>query len=200
MLRNVITTDIKLWGITFIGDDLYAVVDTDNELAVYTDFLSNSSTGMLTTSKRVAIEGLVRTHGLTYDAASNTMVMTDIGQASNGQDDGGFYIIENFMSKFDGTANGGMISASETIIVSGSNTMMGNPVDVAYDGATKTVFIAEAGNGGGLVLSFANVTSGGNIAPSTNYNLESASSVYLHKSCLLRPFLLGFPCRLARQC
>ncbi|WP_304238170.1 hypothetical protein [Jiulongibacter sediminis] len=181
MLRNVITTDIKLWGITFIGDDLYAVVDTDNELAVYTDFLSNSSTGMLTTSKRVAIEGLVRTHGLTYDAASNTMVMTDIGQASNGQDDGGFYIIENFMSKFDGTANGGMISASETIIVSGSNTMMGNPVDVAYDGATKTVFIAEAGNGGGLVLSFANVTSGGNIAPSTNYNLESASSVYLHK-------------------
>lgn len=180
-LRNVITTDIKLWGITFIGNDLYAVVDADDELAVYTDFLSNTSTGMLTTSKRVMIEGIVRTHGLTYDASTNTMIMTDIGEASNGQDDGGFHIIENFMSKFDGASNGGMISASESIRVSGAMTQMGNPVDVAYDGATKTVYIAEAGNNGGRILSYSNVTMGGDMSPTTNFDLKSASSVYLVK-------------------
>lgn len=181
-LRNVITTDFKLWGITFYNNDLYAVVDATGELAVFTNFLSNTTDAMLSASKRVVIEGIVRTHGLTYDATTDTMVMTDIASAMNGQDDGGFHIIENFTSKFNGVSNGGTLAMSQQIRVAGSATMLGNPVDVAYDSETETVYIAEAGNNGGRILAFNNIGTGGNIAPVLNNSLAAASSVYLYKN------------------
>ncbi|MCB4808380.1 hypothetical protein LG651_08955 [Tamlana sp. 62-3] len=180
-LRNVITTDFKLWGIIFEGDDLYAIVDTTNELAVYTDFLSNTTDAAVSATKTIAIEGLVRTHGLTYDATSDTMILTDIAEATNGQDDGGFHVITNFMTKFSSTTDGGTLALTDQIRVAGSETMLGNPVDVAFDNATETVYIAEAGNNGGRILAFNNIGSGGNIAPVLNYDLASASSVYLVK-------------------
>ncbi|SFC81099.1 hypothetical protein [Algibacter pectinivorans] len=181
-LRNTITTDFKLWGITFKGNDLYAVVDATNELAVYTSFLANTSDATVSATKRIAIEGIVRTHGLTYDSASDVMVMTDIAAATNGQDDGAFHIIENFTSKFNDTANGATLAASQQTRVSGSATLLGNPVDVAYDADTQTVFIAEAGNGGGRILAFNNIGSGGNIAPVVNNSLAAASSVFISKN------------------
>lgn len=180
-LRNVITTNIKLWGITFDGDDLYAVVDATNQLAIYTNFLSNTSNATVSTSKTIAIEGLVRTHGITYDAMSDVMVLTDIAAATNTQDDGGFHVIENFTSKFNNTVNGGTLALSQQTRVAGSATLLGNPVDVAYDYATKTVFIAEAGNGGGRILAFNNIGSGGNITPVMNTDLAAASAVFLSK-------------------
>jgi hypothetical protein len=180
-LRNVITTDFKLWGITFDGNDLYAVVDATNQLAIYTNFLSNTTNATVSASKRIAIEGIVRTHGLTYDAMSDVMVLTDIASAANTQDDGGFHVIENFTSKFNNTANGGTLALTQQTRVAGSATLLGNPVDVAYDYATKTVFIAEAGNGGGRILAFNNIASGGNIAPVVNNDLAAASSVFLSK-------------------
>lgn len=180
-LRNTITTDFKLWGITFNGNNLYAVVDTTNELAVFNDFLSNTTDATVSASKRIAVEGIVRTHGLTYDASSDTMILTDIGEASNGQDDGGFHFIEGFSTKFNNTANGETLSVTQQIRVSGAATLLGNPVDVAYDSATQTVFIAEAGNGGGRILAFNNIGTGGNLAPIVNNGLAAASSVYLSK-------------------
>ncbi|MGJ8745728.1 hypothetical protein [Polaribacter sp.] len=180
-LRNTITTDIKLWGITFKGNDLYAIADTTGDLAVYSNFLSNTATTMLSATKTITIEGIVRTHGLTYDASSDTMVLTDIGEASNGQDDGGFQIINNFTSKFNSTTNGGTLALAEQIRVAGANTLLGNPVDVAFDNETNTVFIAEAGNGGGRIVAFNNISSGGNVSPSYNADLAAASAVYLHK-------------------
>jgi len=180
-LRNTITTDIKLWGIIFIGNDLYAVADATNRLAVYNNFLSNSSDATLAASKTIAAEGIVRTHGLTYDAMTDTMILTDIGAASNGQDDGGFHVISNFSSKFRNTADGATLAVGEQTRVSGSNTMMGNPVDVAFDGETGTVFIAEAGNNGGRILAFNNINTGGNLTPVYNASLAKASAVYLHK-------------------
>ncbi|MGB1206125.1 MAG: hypothetical protein ACPG5B_10795 [Chitinophagales bacterium] len=180
-LRNTITTDFKLWGITFIGSDLYAVVDADNELAVFNDFLSNTADATLSASKRVEIEGIVRTHGLTYDSGSNTMIMTDIGSAANTEDDGGFHIIENFTSQFNGATNGGMIAVGSQTRVSGSNTMLGNPVDVAYDGDNDIVYIAEIGNGGGRLLSFNDAKTGGNLQPTSNIAISKVSCVYLNK-------------------
>lgn len=178
-LRNVITTNFKLWGITFNGNDLYAVVDATNELAIFTNFLSNTSTTTLSASKRIVIEGIVRTHGITYDAGSDFLVMTDIAEALNGQDDGGFHVIENFTNKLNATSNGGTLALSSQTRVAGSSTLLGNPVDVAYDADSQTVYIAEAGNGGGRILAFNNIGAGGNLTPFFNSALASASSVYL---------------------
>lgn len=180
-LRNTLTTDFKLWGITFIGGDLYAVVDADNELAVFTNFLNNSSDASISATKRVEIEGITRTHGLTYDVSTGTMIMTDIGLATNPQDDGALHIISDFMTKFNAVSNGGILALSQQVRVSGSNTLLGNPVDVAYDGATQTIFVAEAGNSGGRILAFSNIGTGGNLTPALNNSLASASSVYLSK-------------------
>lgn len=182
-LRNTITTDFKLWGITFDGNgNLYAVVDADDELAIFNNFLSNTTDAAVSASKRIVVEGIVRTHGLAFDAVADVMVMTDIGEASNGQDDGGFHVIDNFTSKFNNTPNGGTLAVSEQTRVSGSATLLGNPVDVAYDAATETVFIAEAGNGGGRILAFNNIGSGGNISPVVNNSLAAASAVFLSKN------------------
>ncbi|MEZ4802694.1 MAG: hypothetical protein R2797_07945 [Gelidibacter sp.] len=180
-LRNTITTDFKVWGITFIGNDLYAVVDADNELAVFTNFLNNTSDATLSASKRVVIEGITRTHGLTFDSTSDTMVMTDIGDAGNTQDDGAFHVISNFTTKFNAVADGGTLAVSDQVRVAGASTLLGNPVDVAYDSSTSTVFIAEAGNGGGRILAFNNIGSGGDLTPVINNSLSGASSVYLSK-------------------
>ncbi|WP_407557140.1 hypothetical protein [Winogradskyella sp. 4-2091] len=178
-LRNVVTTDIKLWGITFNGNDLYAVVDATNQLAIYSDFLSNTTTTTVSATKTIALEGIVRTHGITYDTSSDVLVMTDIASATNGQDDGGFHVIENFTNKLNALANGETLALSNQIRVSGSATSLGNPVDVAYDAESRTVYIAEAGNNGGRILAFNNIGTGGNLTPSFNSALASASSVFI---------------------
>jgi len=178
-LRNTITTNFKLWGIVFNGQDLYAIVDATGDLAVFSGFLSNTSDATVAASKRITIEGITRTHGIAFDVNSNTAVLTDIGSAADATD-GGFHVISDFTSKLNTTPNNGTLSVVNQVRVSGSNTVLGNPVDVAYDAATETVFIAEAANG--RILAFNNIGSGGNLTPVVNNSLMSASAVYLSKN------------------
>jgi hypothetical protein len=181
-LRNVITVDFNVWGITFVGNDLYAVVDNTSDLAVFSNFLSTTSTTTLEASKRVTIEGIVRTHGIAFDGG--TMILTDIGAATGaGADtDGAFHLIANFESKFNAVADGGIMAvAGNQIRVEGSNTFLGNPVAAEFDAETNTVYIAERANSGGRVLAFKNLEAGGNITPSMNMMLSGASSLYLFK-------------------
>ncbi|AGC77365.1 secreted protein [Nonlabens dokdonensis DSW-6] len=179
-LRNQFDVNFAVWGVEFIGNDLYAVVDQTGDLAIFNNFLSNTTSGTLTASKRITIEGIVRTHGIAYDATDDVLIMTDIGAASGaGSDtDGGFHIINNATSNIAAVADGGTLAiAGIQTRVAGAATLMGNPIDVTYDTSTNTVIIAEIANGGGRVLGFNNVGSGGNISPSINNTLAGASSV-----------------------
>ncbi|WP_423998230.1 hypothetical protein [Maribacter sp. IgM3_T14_3] len=174
-LTSTVEVPFPVWGITFKGDDLYAVVDTTGDLAVYYDFLSNAVNGILRPSKRVTIEGIVRTHGITYDGADDVMVLTDIGDAADANTDGGFHIISDFSSKFDSLSDGELLPIGMQVRVAGSSTLMGNPIDVAYDSETNTVYVSEIGNG--KVLGFTSIGSGGNLTPSFNKDLAMASSI-----------------------
>lgn len=176
MLTATLDIPFPVWGITFKGKDLYAVVDTTSDLAVFYDFAANAQDGLLRPSKRVKIEGIVRTHGLTYSAADDTMVMTDIGDAANTTDDGGFHIIKEFSSKFDALSDGDVLPVGMQIRVAGPSTLMGNPIDVAYDSETDAIYVSEVGNG--KVLGFTSIGDGGDLAPSFNMDLEAASSIY----------------------
>jgi hypothetical protein len=180
-LRNIVTTDFAVWGIEFVGNDLYAVVDKTNQLAVFANFTAtNTSNATVSATKTIAIEGIVRTHGLAYD--KGTMILTDIGSAMNDAD-GGFHIISNFESKFSSVANGGVLAvANNQTRVSGAATSLGNPVSAEYDADSNTVFIADAANGGGKVLAFSNANAGGNITPTMNTNLSKASSLYFYSN------------------
>ena len=180
-LRNVVTTDFAVWGIEFVGNDLYAVVDKTNQLAVFANFTaSNTANTAVIASKKIAIEGIIRTHGLAFD--KGTMILTDIGNAMDDAD-GAFHIITDFDSKFSSVSNGGIMAvASNQIRIAGSSTLLGNPVSAEYDAATKTIFIAEAANGGGRVLAFSNADAGGNLMPNVNNSLSKASSLYFYSS------------------
>lgn len=178
-LRNVVTVNFKVWGIEFVGNDLYAVVDTTSDIAVFTNFASSNTTdATVAASKRVTVEGITRTHGIAFDGG--TMVLTDIGDADS-DTDGGFHVITNFQSKFDAIANGGTLSVADQTRVSGVLTLLGNPVAAEYDAENQIVYIAERANGGGRVVSFTNIEAGGNVGPTMNATLSGASSLYLSK-------------------
>ncbi|MFK7981661.1 MAG: DUF4331 domain-containing protein, partial [Saprospiraceae bacterium] len=55
---------INLWGIHAYGETLYAIEDNSDRLVTYENFFAMSGTAMPTSS--VSIEGMVRTHGITY--------------------------------------------------------------------------------------------------------------------------------------
>jgi len=177
VLRNILITKFKVWGIEFIGSDLYAAADETNKIALYKNFIeSNSSNRIITADKIVGFQGLIRTHGLDYDGG--VMVLTDIGEAESASD-GALQIIQDFEAKFESTANGGFIEIDDQLRISGDNTLLGNPVNVVYDAEYDAIFVAEVLNNGGRVLAFNDATSiSGNIAPDLKYDLAGASSVF----------------------
>ncbi|MCH4824419.1 hypothetical protein ML462_14695 [Gramella lutea] len=179
VLRNIVQTKFKVWGIEFVGEDLFAVVDETSRLAVYRDFLnSNRINQVVTANKIIAIQGIVRAHGLDYDGGN--MILSDIGEAESSSD-GALHVIENFDQKFSNTDNGGFIGAEDQLRISGNNTLLGNPVNVVYDSAYNVIFVAEVLNNNGRILAFNNATSvSGNISPDLTYALQEVSSVFFH--------------------
>ena len=164
--------DINLWGIHADGETLYAIVDNSDELAVFDNFFSQAA-GSLVPSRIITVEGIIRTHGLTYLADQDMMLLTDVGAASSATD-GAFVVVTNFSAaSADGT-----ISSDEQTRVEGDATFLGNPVDIAYDRATEMIFVAERANGGGRLLAFALSTATGNVAPAYNGLFMGASAVY----------------------
>jgi hypothetical protein len=179
MLLNSYTVNFKTWGIHLEGDTLYAVADLTGDLLSFENFFDNADGAILPT-KRVTVEGLVRTHGITYSKRSNTMVLTDVGLAAS-DSDGGVIVLKGFTELFASTPNMGTIAMNKQIRIYGSNTFLGNPVDVAYDHFTKTIFVAERLNGGGKLLTFKLPNSNVNAMPASSRPEPGVSSVYLFR-------------------
>ena len=179
-LDRVYDVDIDLWGIQLVNNTLYAVQDQSNMLAVFYDFGSKHE-GHLAADQKVAIEGLVRTHGLSYDAKNDIMVLTDIADAMN-DSDGAFHVIDHFTRKLNDAGDGGTIALKDQIRVSGDKTYLGNPVDIAFSVEEKKVYAAERANGGGRLLIFDYPSKSGNIKPVANLDYAGASAVYLDEA------------------
>lgn len=179
-LEKTFDIGFKLWGIDIEDGDLYAVVDLTGDIARFDNIFSKAS-GALTPDKRVTIEGLVRTHGITYSDDDNTMILTDVGVATSATD-GGIVVIENFNSVFSSTANGGTISLSSQKRIYGPNSLLGNPVDVSYDDETNRIYVAERLNAGGQVLSFSYPTAAqADATPLTTRIEPGVTGVYLRR-------------------
>ncbi|MEJ8802842.1 YncE family protein [Pontibacter sp. H249] len=177
--RNTYDVDFNLWGIHADGTTLYAVVDNTSDIVSFSNFFSNPN-GMIQPTKRVTVEGIVRTHGITHSKEDNRMVLTDVGDGAV-DNDGAIVVINNFSSIYNSAANGGTIGTGSQVRIEGSNTMLGNPVDVAYDNDTEYVYVAERANGGGKVLIFDLPTSNGNPSPAYAKNVAGASAIYLQQ-------------------
>lgn len=176
-LLNSYTVNFKTWGIHIEGTTLYAVADSSSDLVVFENFFSNANGNILPT-KRVTIEGLVRTHGITFSSADNRMILTDVGSATS-DSDGGIIVINDFTSRIAATANLGTIAMTNQVRIYGASSTLGNPVDVAYDSVTNYIYIAERLNAGGKVLTFALPTNSGDASPLNSRTEAGVSSVYL---------------------
>lgn len=179
VLLNTYIVDFKVWGIHLEGNTMYAVADLTSDVVVFDNFFANAN-GAIMPSKRVTIEGLVRTHGITFDKKTNTMVLTDVGSATS-DSDGGVIVIKNFTTVLANTSNMGTIATANQLRIYGSATMLGNPLDVAYDSAAKKIYVAERLFGGGKVLTFDLPTSNVNAAPIVSRDEAGVSSVFLSR-------------------
>lgn len=177
------TTTINLWGIQLVGKDLYAIEDNSSNLAVFTNFLENQE-GEVSPSRSIAVEGIVRTHGLAVDEDNNVMILTDVADGGN-PDDGAIVIVRDYVSAIENN----MIEAEEQVRIEGSSTTLGNPVDVSYDYQNDRIYVAERANGGGRILAFEGDTAGGNVAPSYSRDFSGASAIYY--SDLLDPVVVN---------
>lgn len=177
MFEKAYNVDFALWGIHLDGNTLYAVQDMSNNLKVFEDFFSNTEEDADPTYS-VEIEGLVRTHGITYDAMQDIMVLTDIGDADS-DSDGAFHVIKNFTDKLMEAGDGGTISMDDQIRVSGEMSHLGNPVDIAFDYNNQKIYVAERAKDGGLFLGFNFPMSEGDMEPVVRKEYPGASAVYL---------------------
>lgn len=179
-LSNTYDVAFNLWGIHIEGNTLYAIEDNTSKLSVFENFFANTD-GAITATKSVAIEGIIRTHGITYSAADDVMVLTDVAEASSDVD-GGLVVISNFSTVLNATSNGATISAANFNRISGSASTLGNPVDVAYDNVSGNIYVAERANAGGQILVFDKPTSSGDVAPKYSANVAGASAVYFSRN------------------
>ncbi len=168
-------TTINVWGVEFVGTSLYAVVDNSDSIAIYDNFLANTPGDTVAPTRFIKIDGITRTHGLTYDEGDDLMILTDIGDAGS-DSDGGIVVIRNFSALTSPTTIG---SAGYTRI-SGPTTKLGNPVDVGYDTTRDMIYVAERANGGGTLLGFP-VDATGDTAPMVDLPFAGASSVDVYR-------------------
>jgi len=184
-LKNEFTVDFPLWDIQLVGNTLYAVEDESDSLAVFNNFLGNSD-GSITPDFKIRIENLDRTHGFYYSLNEDLMIMTDIDDASALVEDGEIRIIEDFNLKLSAAlqTTRKTILDIDQIKISGSNTMLRNPVDVIYHREANRIIVAERATNGGMILSFPRPTISGdtllNISPSYSINYSGASGLYVN--------------------
>lgn len=174
-LDKIFNVSINLWGITIDNNTLYAVQDNSDSLAVFENFFSQP-VGDLAPTFKVQVEGIVRTHGITYDASTDIMFLTNIGDAASATD-GGIHIIRNFNAIIGLAEISGTIDANSQLIIEGDNGMLGNPVDIAYDNKNNKIYVAERAVDGGRILGFNMPSTSGNIAPIYSGLYPGASSV-----------------------
>lgn len=79
-------------------------------------------------------------HGIAYVASTDQIIATDVGDAGSAED-GMLYVIDNGMSVIG--------SVAPRLTISGAESMLGNPVDLAFDGSSA--LIAEKSNNALLV-------------------------------------------------
>lgn len=138
----------SVWDIHYDAEtDTLFAAGTTGTLFVYGDF-SNSMGMELTNSIIPADEKgeqiSINLHGVDYDAASDTLILTDVGAADNNTDGQIFTIADAMMVS-------GSVPVTTRIL--GEATMLGNPVDVVFDGSS--IYVAEKAND--LVLRYDNI-------------------------------------------
>lgn len=160
------------------GDRLYVAL-TDGTVAVFDSFsLARGADGpdrvIIPAEGGTAFAAPTNLHGIVHVAASDQLIVSDVGSGTN-PTDGKLYVLDNASSADDITNVSVRIDDNDNNAV--GNTLLGNPVDIAFDG--QHLYVAEKSQG--KVLRFDHIldSTGGDVAPSVSYDQASPESVSL---------------------
>lgn len=163
------------------SDTLYAT-GTDGVLLLYEGFASNmGAEGPSRTITPADANGnkiSVNLHGVAYYAPNDALILTDVGDADSAED-GQVFVIADASISTDTT--------TVAVQIGGPNSMLGNPVDVVYDGTHA--YVAEKSND--AVLRFDNLLDMnmmgmmGDSAPAMMLNVLKAESVALPAASMM---------------
>ncbi|MGE0493503.1 MAG: hypothetical protein AB7S38_30115 [Vulcanimicrobiota bacterium] len=137
----VTTPGVNPWDCDYDPrNDRLFVALTNGTVGVYDNYFANNPTGaptrIITPNVNPASMNL---HGIIYDAANDALIVSDIGSPADATD-GKLYVISNV-----GTLTAANNNPTPSVRIAGAATQLGNPVDVAFDGAN--LYVAEKSNG-----------------------------------------------------
>lgn len=185
-LRNEFNVNFPVWDIQLVGNTLYAVQDESDSIAIFNNFFGLED-GIIIPDFKIRIENLERAHGFYYSLDEDLMILTDIDDVAATELDGEIRIIEDFNIKVSAAlqTTDKAIFNEEQIKISGTNTMLRNPVDVIYHRSSNRVIVAERATNGGMILSFPRPTLSGdtllNLTPTFMVNYPGASGLYINQ-------------------
>ncbi|MCT7951245.1 hypothetical protein NG798_15705 [Ancylothrix sp. C2] len=129
------------WDVDYSpSKDQLFVAATDGTVLVYDSYLAtlgaNGPTRIITPFDPSGVNKIsVNLHGIIYVESSDTLLISDVGSAQSATD-GQLFVINNA-----GAANGNTAVRAQIV---GSNTFLGNPVDITFDG--NNLYVAEKSN------------------------------------------------------
>ncbi|MBL7250246.1 YncE family protein [Alloalcanivorax marinus] len=174
------TLSVAPWDLDYDpdGDRLYVAL-TDGTVAVFDDYSDTRGAAgpdrtITPAEGGTAFAAPTNLHGIVHVADSDQLIVSDVGSGAN-PTDGKLYVLDNAASA-DGVTNVSVrIDDNDNNAV--GNTLLGNPVDIAFDG--QHLYVAEKSQG--KVLRFDNIldSAGGDVAPSLSYDQASPESVSL---------------------
>lgn len=161
------------WDLDYdaVTDRLFAAF-TNGTVGVYDQFSSkwgqSGPDRLITPSDAGGMQVSVNLHGVHYDRTSGALILSDVGAAGDATDGQLFVIPSASMAS-------GNVAVS--VQIGGASSMLGNPVDISFDGSN--LYVAEKANG--MVLMFANLLSAasGDVAPDAALTRSLPESVAL---------------------
>ncbi|QHJ10959.1 hypothetical protein FX988_01181 [Paraglaciecola mesophila] len=167
------------WDVDYdANSDRAYVALTNGTVAVFDEVTARMNSGMtaITTQDRTIIPAVGGTaqlapsniHGIDFDPASSSLILSDVGSAADATD-GKLYVISA------GDSANGLTEIS--VNISGASTNLGNPVDIMYSGSH--LYVAEKSNN--LIMRFDNIlaSAGGDIAANATMSYSAPESVAL---------------------
>ncbi len=175
------------WDIDYdpVGDRLYVALN-DGTVAVLDEFLNAAGlAGSRIITPRyptsTGTELAQNLHGIVHVAASDMLIVSDVGNV-NLDTDGKIFVIENASTASGVTDIAVQINNGNDALLGA--TQLGNPVDIAYDGAS--LYVTE--KTGDRVLRFDDIlaSAGGDVAPAASMVQDSPESVAILPDYLAR--------------
>lgn len=160
---------------------------TNGDVAVFDQVLADqgaNGSDRTITPADANVKASINLHGIDYDPATDSLLLSDVGSAASATD-GQLFVIPG------ASVASGLAQVSVRIqgpatpdVLNPNNTQLGNPVDIAYDG--QHLYVAEKSNG--LVLRFDNILDydSGNVAPSRGISQAAPESVAIHPAYFSR--------------